>query len=285
MSWPDFLFLGAPRSGTTQLYEGLRQHPAIFMSEVKEPLYFVSATYRLHRTASASAYQALFKAALPGQVKGEASTLYLFDPEAPRRIHEELPHARLIAILRQPADRAYSQYVFERLLEREPAATFEAALAAEARRLQVHQNPFLFYTQVGRYAGQVRRYLDLFDPSQMLWLLQDDLWRDQAGTFRRIFEFLGVDPAFVPHLEQRVNMSGVPRHRSLYQWLHWGARPLKNWLPGHWVNGLRGQADRTLLRAAPRMAPETRQRLQQAYRDDIEETGRLIGRDLSAWLR
>jgi hypothetical protein len=285
VSWPDFLFLGAPRSGTTQLYEGLRQHPAILMSSIKEPLYFVSSRYAVHRVAARAAYQALFSGAGPGRLAGEASTLYLFDPEAARRIRDAVPKARLIAVLRQPVDRAYSQYLFERLLEQEPLNTFEAALAAEPGRMARRASPFLYYREVGRYAQQVERYRELFPSGQLLWLLYDDLRRDQTGTFQRIFRFLDVDDTFVPILEQRVNVSGVPRHRGLYNVVHKGARPFKSWLPDAWVNRLRGPANQALLRAAPGINPATRAELLAYYRDDILKTARLIGRDLSHWLR
>jgi hypothetical protein len=209
MAWPTFLFLGAPRSGTTQLYEGLRLHPEVAVSGVKEPLYFVSPRYPLHRVTSAAAYQALFRPGRGVRATGEFSTLYLYDPEAAQRIHDTLPTAKLLAILRHPVERAYSQYVFERLLEQEPCATFEDALRAEPRRIAEHRSPFLYYREVGRYASQIRRYQALFPADQLLWLLYDDLKTDLAGTFRRIFRFIGVDDAFEPDIAGRVNVSGI----------------------------------------------------------------------------
>ena len=91
MSWPDFLFLGAPRSGTTLLYEAMSQHPGLWLSEVKEPLYFLNPTYAVWRVGNAGAYQALFQGRRRGQVAGEASTLYLYDPTAASRIRKKLP--------------------------------------------------------------------------------------------------------------------------------------------------------------------------------------------------
>jgi hypothetical protein len=284
MTWPTFLFLGAPRSGTTQLYEGLRQHPEIFMSAVKEPLYFVSPRYRLTRVEREDEYQALFAEAGPARAVGEASTLYLYDPEAPARIRAALPEVRLIAILRHPVERAYSQYVFERLLQHEVYPTFEQALAAEPDRRRRGDSPFLYYLDVGRYAAQIRRYQALFAEDHLLWLLHDDLRHNQADTFRRIFRFLDVDPAFTPDLDGAANQSGVPRHPSLYRWLHRTARPLKAWMPDPWVQRLRREADQALLQEAPAVAPETRRRLVDDFRDDIVETARLIGRDLGHWL-
>lgn len=284
MTWPTFLFLGAPRSGTTQLYEGLRQHPEIFMSPVKEPLYFVSPRYHLTRVEQDDAYQALFAEAGAARHVGEASTLYLYDPEAPARIRAALPDVRLIAILRHPVERAYSQYVFERLLQHETFPTFEQALAAEPERRRRGDSPFLYYVDVGRYAAQIRRYQALFPEDRLLWLLHDDLRQDQPGTFHRIFRFLDVDPTFTPDLDGAVNQSGVPRHPSLYRWLHRTARPFKAWMPDPWVQRLRREADQALLQEAPAVAPDTRRQLLETFRADIVETGALIGRDLRHWI-
>jgi hypothetical protein len=281
MSWPDFLFLGAPRSGTTLLYEALTQHPQLWLSPVKEPLYFLDPAYPVWRVGTRSAYEALFSGRRRDQRAGEASTLYLYDPTAPRRIREALPEARLLAVLRQPIDRAYSQYTFQRLLGTEPCASFEEALAAEPQR----HNPFLRYLGVGRYAEQVERYLEHFPPDRLLILLYDDLRQDLSGTLQRVFDFLDVDAGVQPSVRRGVNASGVPRHESLYRLAHRAARPLKAMLPPPLVRALQTRADAALLQRPPRLDPTLRTRLlEDGWADEIRALSRLLGRPLDMWL-
>ncbi|NMP21259.1 sulfotransferase family protein [Sulfobacillus harzensis] len=280
---PTFLILGAPRSGTTHLYHGLRQHPQVFMSDFKEPMFFAyqgnpqpSVVYDLND------YEALFEAAHPEEARGEASTLYLYSAQAADNIRALIPEARLIAILRNPVERAFSQYTFQRFLKTEPLETFEEALAAEPRRVQ-DPIPFHLYRPVGLYSEQIKRYLERFPQEQVLWLLQDDLASHPEEVFRQIFMHIGVDPDFVPDLHHRTNASGVPQHETLFRAIKSAGRAVKRFLPEKLAVALSGTAHETLLER-PSMQPETRAELQDYFRKDIEATAALIGRDLSHWL-
>ena len=282
---PNFLIIGAPRSGTTHLYQGLRQHPGVFMSDFKEPMYYACDDKGGWKGAISdkSAYEALFNGAERYAAAGEASTLYLYSEKAPERIRQELPSARLVAILRNPVDRAFSQYTFQRFLHTEPFDTFEAALAAEEERKRAHALPFLFYRQVGLYGEQIPRYLSAFSKEQLLFLLQDDLDSNPEEVFRRIFSFIGVDPEFQPDLRYRTNASGVPQHSTLFHLIKFTGRAVKRFIPERMATRLSGQAHKAML-ARPRIADHTRQQLQDFFRDDILRTQALIGCDLSQWL-
>lgn len=147
MTLPTFLIIGSGRSGTTSLHAYLRQHPEVFMSEVKEPSFFSfmdggipsrgPGSEWLRRTAvtTREAYEALFAASAGARAIGEASPAYLIDPAVPARIHALIPHVRLVAILRHPAERAHAAYLGRRRDGLDPAPTFEAALRDEDRRL------------------------------------------------------------------------------------------------------------------------------------------------------
>ncbi len=281
---PNFLIIGAPRSGTTHLYRGLRQHPEVFMSNFKEPMFFAyEGKPRPGSITDPLAYEALFEGSSRYPARGEASTLYLYHPDAPESIGRHIPNARLIAILRNPADRAFSQYTFQRLLETEPLQTFEQALAAEPERALTDASPFLLYREVGRYGIQIPRYVSRFPKEQMLFLLQDDLDAHPDRVFRDIFSFLGVNPDFQPDLGHRTNASGIPQHTTLFRTIKSMGRAIKRLLPERLATQLSGSADEALL-SRPHMSSETRATLNRFFAQDIAQTADLIGRDLSHWL-
>ncbi len=282
---PNFLIIGAPRSGTTHLYQGLRQHPQVFMSDFKEPMYFACDNERAWpgSICEKKAYEELFQGREQYRARGEASTLYLYSELAAQRIFREIPHARLIAILRNPVARAFSQYTFQRFLNTEPLDTFEAALAAEAERQRALASPFLFYRQVGLYGEQISRYLAAFPKSQLLFLLQDDLDTNPHQVFQRLFSFIGVNPDFQPDLRYRTNASGVPQHRTLFNLIKSTGRAVKRFLPEHMATRLSGQAHQALL-ARPSMRDDTRQQLLRFFHQDMLRTQELTGYDLSHWL-
>ena len=293
---PTFLIIGAPRSGTTALYEGLKAHRDVFLPTLKEPLFFLrdQRAHRLYSPAGAAPadqaiatwedYVALFKEGASLPARGDASTLYLYDAHAAQRIADRLPSVRMIALLRDPVSRAYSQYSLHRLRGTEPLPSFEDALAHEPARILGRWSPFWLYRDVGRYAGQLNRYFKLMGRERLLVLLQEDLAQRPTETYLRIFRFLGIpaERAAVPELRS-VNASGQARNelaahlvRSRSPWV----RAARRILPAAARRQLRG----LLTKPAPEMAPATARELRAFYRDDILETSRLLGRDLSHWL-
>jgi len=196
---PDFLILGAQKAGTTALYAYLRWHPHVTGPSFKEVSFFDRHYARGERW-----YRAHMPVRRSGIV-GEASPSYLFHPLAPERVARMLPDARLIALLRNPADRAFSHYQHEVALGREQL-TFEEALAREDERMhgeldRMLADPTYFsyawwnytYAARGRYAEQLERWFAAFPREQVLVLLTDELAADTAGTYRRTLEFLAVD--------------------------------------------------------------------------------------------
>ena len=196
---PDFLILGAQKAGTTALYAYLRWHPQVTGPSFKEVSFFDRHYARGERW---------YRAHLPirrNGIVGEASPSYLFHPLAPERVARMLPRARLIALLRNPVDRAFSHYQHEVALGREELS-FEDAMAAEDERMQgelerMLVDPTYFsyawwnytYAARGRYAEQLERWLAAFPRDQLLVLFTEELAADTAGTYRRVLDFLGVD--------------------------------------------------------------------------------------------
>jgi hypothetical protein len=200
---PDFLVLGAQKAGTTALYEYLRRHPQITGPSWKEVSFFDR-----HWARGESWYRGNFPnlARTRGKLVGEASPSYVFHPLAPQRVRELLPEARLLVLVRNPVDRALSQYNHEVALGREPLP-FEEALDAEEERLRgeaerMAADPRYFsrewwshtYKARGRYAEQIERWLAVFPREQLLVLPSDDLGSESARAHAQVLEFLGAQP-------------------------------------------------------------------------------------------
>jgi len=212
---PDFFIVGHAKCGTTALYEMLRRHPQIFMPDFKEPMFFArnadaratrGGPRRFEQTGLRSEtledYMALFAPARPGQITGEASTFYLFTPEAPARIAAAQPDARIIAILREPASFVNSLHMQMLQNQAESERDLLKAIELEAPRRAGREIPrhaywpaALMYTERVRYAEQLRRLHAAFAREQVLVLIYEDFRRDNEGTLRSVLRFLGVDEA------------------------------------------------------------------------------------------
>lgn len=300
MTLPNFYIVGAGRSGSTSLYAYCRRHPAIFMSPVKEPNYFAFRDERppfggpavaiARRTAirTADAYRGLFANAAGRPVVGEASVNYLRFPRVCRAIRQEAPDARLVMLLRQPVERAYSSYMNKRRDGLEPCAEFEEAWGDHDRRAAenwwhcMHKGKSL-------YLDQVRTYLEVFPRQQIRILLTEELQTDPLATLRQLFRFLGVDTGPAAHCHQHHNQGG-----EIDNWLlrHlWRRTPaLRALLVPVLPLALRGRLFPFLAsrrrKAHNRPLPaETRARLTDELRDDILGLQDSIGRDLGCWLR
>jgi hypothetical protein len=293
---PNFLVIGAGRSGTTSLYEYLREHPEVFMSPVKETNYFAfpeghqpergpgGVRVRREAVTTRAAYEALFEEAGDARAIGEASPRYLSTPEAPARIEALLPDVRLVAILRDPVDRAYASYLGLRRDGLEPEPTFEDALRDDDRR-QREGWPFAGLIETGRYHRHLLRYYERFPAERIRVYLHDDLRADAAGLVRDLLSFLEVDPEFAPDTARVHGRTGLVRNRALR--VLWSrSRRVRDGLgpvvPRPVREGVRRWAIRDLER--PAIDPTTRARLIRVFRPDVLALEELIGRDLSAWL-
>lgn len=297
MSLPNFLIIGAAKAGTSSLHYYLSQHPQIFMPDLKEPKFFALAGEELNFQNPDQAinydsitrldeYKNLFKDVNGEIAVGEASPIYLYSEKAAHRIRRHIPDAKLIVILRNPIERAFSCYTH---LRREGYETlsFEAALEMEEQRIKNNWAHLWHYKQAGFYSKQLKPYLNLFERNQIKILLFDDLCKDSTALLREIYDFLGAETDFIPDLEKR-NVSGMPKSLLLQKLLFRGnfvrdaflsifprslyrdvAKRIKQWNRG----------------AKPALNPNTRNHLKSVYRDDILELQELIQKDLSMWLK
>jgi hypothetical protein len=286
---PTFLGIGAQKAGTTTLFHQLKRHPRIFLPEQKELHFFDDAA----EYAKGPGYYARthFAAAPPDSVRGELTPSYLYVAPAAQRIRDTLGRdVRLIVVLRNPVERAYSHYQQsrEKGQELEP---WSRALELEASRItQGHLQDMTFsYVNRGLYAAQLRRYRDLFPPEQIRVLVfEEDIARNQEETILQLYSFLGVEPFSVAaheHGNPRSQRRSLLLDRLLLG--RGGIRSLARVLVPS--ASLRSAAWRVLWRVTTRSEPmrlsveERREAFERYFAEDVERLEAMLGRDLEVW--
>jgi hypothetical protein len=289
---PDFFIVGAPKCGTSSLADYLGGHPDIFMA--RKEMHFFGSDLRF----AGHFYRRAEREYLAEG--GEASVWYLFSEQAAAEIHAFNPSARIIIMLREPAEMMYSLFHYFRYDGNEPLRTFAAALKAEperraGRRLgrQTYFAQGLAYRATARYFPQVRRYIQTFGRERVHVVLSEDLAADAAGVYRDTLKFLGVDTAHRRPQFNRVNPAQTVKSRALRAVLNDPAvrstvlavRPL---LPnrvfkcfqhiGSVLQSLNSSAERH-----PPLDPAQKAMLRGEFAEDVAALGGLIGRDLSQW--
>lgn len=294
---PDFLVIGAPKAGTTSLHRSLGRHPGVYVPDNKEPCYFglddgqvpafcgpgddrhVLAVTVSHR----SDYEALFAPRQPGQIAGECSTQYLSMPGTATRVAALIPSARIIAILREPASRAYSHWSMKSGLGLEPLS-FAAALDAEEERLAAGWAPCWGYRSEGRYAEQLGSWRAHFPEERIHVCLFDEVLTDRARFLRGVLEFLGVDPDVRDESDDHLNRSKAVRSTRVQHLLR---RPevatvARRVMPRR-VRQRAVQAIHDANRPTPPAAVMAE--LRESYRGEVDALEGMLDRDLGAWRR
>ena len=303
---PDFFIIGHPKCGTTALYAMLKRHPQIYMSDVKEPQFFAS-DLRVPAPGEVVAgprtyeeYVALFAAARPDQLVGDASTRHIWSPTAAARIAAAQPAARIIAVLREPSSflRSLHLQLLQNRAEDEPDLRKAIALEddrREGRRLTTRaasQPLLLLYAERARYLDQLRRYHAAFGPDQVLVLIYEEFRADNQATLRQVQRFLGVDDTLAveaieanPTVRRRVGLDetvfavsfgreGVARTVN---------RGLKLVVPRPLRRGAFRAVQRHMAFAEPPPPDEGfLLELRRRFKPQVRELGEYLGRDLLA---
>jgi hypothetical protein len=311
---PNFFLIGAGKSGTTSLYHYLRQHPHIFMSPIKEPCYFASEirvenlapSYRRHvkrmslrfpellgttnsvkpfgwLVSEWADYLSLFRNVDGHAAIGEASAAYLWSTTAPRNIAARRPDARIIVMLRDPAERAFSQYLHQLavgLIRCSFREHIQACMRSDRKSISAHY-PLL---EIGSYHCQVKRYLETFPRQNIRIYWYEEAWRDPGALLADVFRFLNVDATHRPNTSHRSLERRAPRFPAVNY-------VLKRFEIAHRLNEafpllLRPAASRLLFQRSStlRMDAHDRRYLIDYYRQDIMKLAALLDRDLSSWL-
>ena len=211
---PNFFLVGTQKAGTWSLYAYLAQHPQVFMSPVKEPGHFAPEQCREPFIFHWDEYVRLFDGVSDEIAIGEATATYLWSETAPHNISARFPQARIIIILRDPADRAYSQYLYMLSAGRTCRSfrqQIDIGLKPEPQEFSVLW-PFL---ELGFYHDQVERYLRVFPRAQIHIAYYEDLQERPASLMQELFSFLGVDPEFVPNVHVHHNAPQVAQDDAL----------------------------------------------------------------------
>lgn len=294
---PNFVIIGAAKAGTTSLYYYLKQHPEVYVSSVKEPRFFALENETLNfqnpdqginetSVTSLETYKQLFDGVTQEAAIGEASPLYLYSPKAVERIKHYIPNAKLIVILRNPVERAYSCYT-HLIREGFETLSFREALEEEKKRIQKNWAHLWHYQTAGYYHEQLKRYFDTFDRNQIKVYLYEDFNTDSIAIVQDACRFLGVDDTFVPELT-RMNVSGVPKIRFLQTLLGTGntlRKILKAILPKGFRKDVAQRLRKWNLEKRMQISEIDRAYLINEFREDILKLQNLIDRDLSAWLK
>ena len=298
MTLPNFLVIGAQKAGTSAIYYYLNKHPQIYMSSLKEPGFFHfeneeidfcgpgDRRYYSCRVTSIEAYKKLFQEVSSEVAVGEASTWYLHSIKAPERIKHYIHDAKLIAILRNPVDRAYSAFMHARREEREPFSNFMEALQEEDARIQNNWGHLWRYKHMSLYATQLKHYYKLFNRNQIKVYLHEDLNNNPANLLKDVFRFLGVEETFTPDLSIRRNVSGIPKNKVLHRFLS-EKQSVKNVLKPFFPTPFRERIVSQLVKqnlVKEPLSAEVRQELTKVFQQDIFELQDLLQRDLSKWL-
>lgn len=288
---PDFYLVGAPKAGTSALHRWLAAHPDVFMPENKEPRFFCRfeepflgpGVDRFIRTwtKTESEYGALFAPAPVDALVGEGSTDYLHNEGAAERIHARRPDARILILLRNPIDRAYSGHL-HLVRDQQEDESFERALELEDERLMANWLPLFGHRRRSLYADAVARYRDVFGEKQVLVIGFEDLTADTRGL-GRVCDFLGLDVRLQPM--DRVNESGIPRSA-------WWQRTLRSDTLRKIVMPILGRRRGRQLRerligrnlaSAPDIDPGLRVRLRDHFASDVDRLNGMGIPVVSAW--
>ena len=309
---PNFFFVGAPKSGSTSLYFALDQHPEIYLSPIKEPCFFASEIQpnqfseeflsRVESDLSSlrtyldgpmtekrfsglvlqeADYLQLFKNVRNEKAIGEASVCYLWSPTAAQNIRRRIPEAKIIMILRNPADRAFSQYlhaVSNQLLN----ITFGEAIEVGLHQRHSKFGPLYPFLEFGLYHDQLKRYLETFPRECIKVFLYENYASRPLLIFKEICQFLGVDPSFTPNFSHRYLQPQIPRFPKFQTRLR-NSDFLRRLIPP----SVRAPIRSFFLTKRNRMTMQAsdRQRLVSYYSSDVKKLMSLLGMDLTAWLR
>jgi hypothetical protein len=238
-----------------------------------------------------SEYEKLFERVTGETAIGEASTLYLYLPKCPGIIKKYLPNVRLIAILRNPVDRCYSQYLHSVHRKYEPYFNdFKRALSEEEKRIKDGWGVQFYYKDLGFYFAQLKRYYNFFKKSQIKIYLFEELCANPQILLKDAFAYLQVDESFIPNISEKYNVSGVPQDKILWYFFK-KAYQIRSFLKILIPSGLRKyiayKTYKSLYRKThkPDFSEELRKQLIEVYRDDILKLQDLINKDLSIWLK
>lgn len=291
---PNLFIVGAPKAGTTSLYHYLKQHPDIFMSNIKEPNFFNTDLHRKNRL-SKDEYSNLFKSKLNVKYYGESTPLYLVSKDAAKKIKEYSPNAKIIIMLRRPVDLMYSAYFQNKYNGIENSNSFQEALSLEEQRKKegtktVNGEPInrLFYSDLIKFNEQVERFFKYFDRKDVHIILYDHLKRDTKKEFNKVLEFLKLRQYSVDFnvMNQQKKLRNIKIQKNINNPPNFLSKTLRMLVPFKIV---RSRIYSKLLSLnsvninKENLDLEFAKKIVKSQKKEIGVLSRLIGEDLSSW--
>lgn len=295
-SKPNFIIIGAMKAATTSLYTYLKQHPDVFMTHIKEPMFFNNLNQKndfiikgkkTKKITSLDDYYALFNKVKKEKAIGEASPAYIYNTQCASLIKKHLPNTKIIAILRQPVERAYSNYLHAKRADREPLTNFEDAFNSEEERIKQNWSPLYHYKSKGFYYKQLKRYYNTFPENQIKIILFEDISVKPKKIIKEIFDFLEIENQFIPNTSKKANVSGNPK--GVLGWVIMKMRKyncipnieFRKILPEFIVNIILEEIYQKPKKISQKLVSKLTKKY---YMEDIKNLEKLIKRDLSNWL-
>ena len=281
-NWPNFFIVGAIRSGTTSLYEYLKDVPSVYMSAIKEPGYFSksvdTALLLTNPIRSKEKYLKLFENVENETAIGEASPTYLWDPQAPKLIHQQVPDAKIIMILRDPVARSYSHYLMGLGIGNETLPYKEAMQKALASDNDYSSR----IAMAGFYSEQVSRYLNLFPRENIKIFIFEEFIKDTKKSVQEVLDFLKVNDTPTDSIKTIHNQFTIPRGNFSSSILknkfikNFGKRFVPLSIGESAVKNVLGKKGEK-----PTISEKTRKLLEEVYRNDISKLESILGHSLS----
>lgn len=298
---PTYALIGVARAGTTAIAEALRRHPGAFFTTPKEPHYFAFAGQSLAFTGpgddtginqaaitDTGAYLALYDGSGDSLARGEGSvsTFYYYEHAIPA-IHSLSPELRMIVVLRDPVDRAFSSFQYQRMRGREPESDFAAALAAEPSRREAGWHHIWHYTGMSRYADALEAFISTFGRERLCVLMYDDVVADPEAALQQVYRHLGLDPAGAPVPgAPRVNTSGETRLATVQAVANQLRRRPAIRKAGRLLVPFAARERLRRWNQGSASVPESmRRELAPTFAADLDRVERLLGRSVPRWGR
>ncbi len=285
----DFFIVGAPKAGTTSLYHYLNEHSEIEMSSQKEPDFFSDQSlqkqklyYDKNRIDTIEKYNSLFERE-DVILRGDSSVSYLFYEDVPHKIFTYNPDAKIIIMLRNPIDRAFSHYLMDYSLGL-ISESFETIIQKQSK----HKNANLFYqqyVQVSEYSKQIKRYLEVFSKDNIHFIDYEDFKNDTSDVVNSVFLFLGVNDDFQPYLKKKYNTYTAPKN-SLIRYVY-SFVALRKMVANILSKNLTKTIINLLFRSdkKPQLPELTRNFLKKHFESDVRELSELLNKDFTKWIR
>ncbi|UII29136.1 sulfotransferase [Fulvivirga maritima] len=300
---PDFLIIGAGKCGTTSVDNYLKQHPSIYVTNVKEPNFFgyelikpedfpdkSKLKHYYDSVTDLESYQALFSEAQPDQLLGETSNTYLYHDRAPERIRHYVPNVKMAAIFRQPAERLYSRFLHLARVNELPTKKFESVL--DKNSIWWTRNDLI---KEGFYYKNLVRFFDYFPKDQIKTYLFEDLKNNPQEVMQNITDHIGADSSFEFDFSVQYNRSGFIKNKFYDRMVGHNSiikNGIKSLIPSKAYSKLQRSPwirkkftdikNKNLSR--PPLHPDLKKKVTEFYAKDIQQLSKLINRDLDHWL-